>query len=271
MSWYYLRKGQSVESAIALLDGLINGADTLTGSLNMDPLLGANQYLLWTENAERMLAALYEQPIPRALLTERYWRIRAMTKDTLRPQPLIMAEVADQRQSLQDLREQLLHYQAMVGPLPEERLLICDTNVLIHGKRFHQLAWNEKFSERKIRMILPLAVIDELDKKKDEGNRDAGAVLKDLDGLLKPGAALQPIELRTNVTLQLTDEPSSYERLRSVDDEIVRQAGYFWSMSGGRITIVTRDRGMRVRAEAAGINAIALPPDYERKPQSDES
>jgi rRNA-processing protein FCF1 len=267
MSWYFLRNGQPVENAISALDRLINEATNLSGSLNLDATVAANQYLLWTEEAERQLSALYDsQSIPRGLLTERYWRIRAMTKDTVRPQPLIRAEIADQNRVLEDLRTQLQHYQTLVGPLPEERLLICDTNVLIHGKRFHELPWNEKVSERKIRLVIPLAVLDELDKQKDEGNRDARAVLKDLDGILKPGAALERVTLRTHVTLQLTDEPASYERLRSVDDEIVRQARYFSSVSGGRITIATIDRGMRVRAEAAGINAIDLPPEYKRKP-----
>ena len=265
MSWYYPRKGQTVEHAILLLDGLIDGATSLTGSLNLNPLLAANQYLVWTEGAEMLLASLYEQSIPRGLLTERYWRIREMAKDTMRPQPLVLAEVSDQKRTLEDLREQLQHYRSLVEPSPEERLLICDTNVLVHGKLFHELMWNEQFGERKVRIILPLAVLDELDKLKDEGNEAAGTVLRDLDARLKPGAALERVVLRPNVTLQLTDEPSGYERLRSVDDEIVRQAAYFASMSFGRITIVAIDRAMRVRAEAAGINAIALPPGYERK------
>ncbi len=264
MSWYFLRAGQPVERAITALDGLINGAVSLNGALNLDPTIAANQYLVWTEEAETQLASFYDQSIPRQLLTERYWRIRAMTNDTVRPQPLIRAEIADQMRGLEELREQLRHYQALLSPLPEERILVCDTNVLIHGKLFHELPWNEKFSERKIRMVLPLAVLDELDQRKDEGDRDAGTVLRDLDARLTPGAAMAPVVLRTHVTLQLMDEPANYERLRSVDDEIVRQARYLSSMSSGRITIASIDRGMRVRSEAAGINAIDLPPEYKR-------
>jgi predicted ribonuclease YlaK len=172
--------------------------------------------------------------------------------------------MADQFRSLAEIREQLAHYQELLGPKDNERLLVCDTNVLIHGKPFHNLSWNELFSEQKVRLVLPLVILDELDGLKDKGVPNAGGVLRDLDARLVPGNALARIDVRTNVTLQLVDEPTLHERLDGHDDEIVRQAGYFSSMCDGRITMVTRDRGMRVRAEAAGLQALPLPSDYER-------
>ncbi|MES2171374.1 MAG: PIN domain-containing protein [Actinomycetota bacterium] len=179
--------------------------------------------------------------------------------------------MADQLRSLNDIRQQLAHYEQLLRPREDERLLVCDTNALVHGKRFDTLRWNELFAERKVRIVLPLVVIDELDTIKDRGgsiknnaNRAAGAVLRELDAKLLPGQALQRMELRDNVTLQLVDEPFGHTRLEGHDDEIIRQASYFSSMSEGRTTIVARDRGMRVRAEAAGIDVIPLPLDYER-------
>jgi predicted ribonuclease YlaK len=72
------------------------------------------------------------------------------------------------------------------------------------------------------------------------------------------------MQLRQNVWLQLMDEPSGHQRQPGQDDEIVRQAEYFAQLNEGRLMLLTRDRGMRVRAQAAGLISKALPRHLER-------
>lgn len=234
-------------------------------------MLAASQYMMWHENAERSLASLYQDPaITRYLQTPRYWHIRTITASTERPYPLIASEIAEQQAYIESLREQLTHYQALLTPDPDEAMLLCDTNVFIHGKPFHQVRWNEQFTKKKARLLLPLVVLDELDYLKDQGNRAAGGALKDLDARLVSDSALRRVQLRENVSLQLVDEPSGHERLGRVDDEIVHQAVFYASVGNCNLTLFTLDRGMRVRAAAADLDARMLPSEYERKQEVGE-
>ncbi|WP_082368837.1 PIN domain-containing protein [Arthrobacter sp. ERGS1:01] len=272
MAWEYLQKGQSVPAALASLDHILNQVSSLAGSLNSDATLAANSYMAWAESTEDSLRSLYDdQAVSRRLHTARYWQIREISSATQRPQPLIRGEIHDQERSIQLLREQLLHYRDLLKPAADERLLVCDTNVFIHGRPFHQLLWNEQFEEKKVCLTIPLTIVDELDSLKDRGVRAAGGVLKDLDGFLSSDSALERVTLRANVTLQIVDEPVGHQRLSSNDDEIVRQMNFFASLCDSRVTLVTRDRGMRVRAHAAGLDARYLPPDYERRVNPEEN
>ncbi len=262
MSWRFLRQGQSAANAVASLDGLLNG---LKNVARQDPSLHASSYLMWAENAETQLRAHFDDQEPwRGLHTERYWRIRAISDETLRPHPMIEGEVADQELTLETLRKQLLHYQKILTVAADERLFLIDTNALIHGSLFTQVRWSEHVSEKQVRLIMPLIVLDELDGQKNKGNHEAGGVLRELDKLLPAGEALSLTRVRDNVTLQIVDEPTAHERIGNADDEIVHQAGYFASHCSNRITIVTMDRAMRVRAEAARIPVLMLPAELRR-------
>lgn len=264
--WHQLRAGRYSEEARSALQDLTVSLRSLQGSLRSDVAQATTQYLLWAEKAEAQLVSLYSSDdVVGRLHSERYWRIRGLDDASMRPLPLIEAELANQMAFLDSLDEQLQHFGGMLSPLPEERLVVCDTNVLIHGKLFHEVAWPILFEERKVRLILPLVVIDELDRLKDRGIREAGGVLKALDSRLRVGAAMSRVELRANVSLQLVDEPLEHLRLRGQDDEIVRQALYFKTFASNRLTVITRDRGMRVRCEAASLACKMLPLELERK------
>lgn len=214
--------------------------------------------------------AYFDRAVSRSIQTERYWRIREVTETTPRPSPLVVAETQDQESGLRDLAEQLRHYQTLSEVTDRERLLLIDTNVYIHGPMLQHFAWDSLFDEERVKLLLPVLVIDELDNQKDQASRAAGQVLKALDEVLPVGSAATPVQLRDRVRLQVTDEPADHERLRSNDDELTRQARYLRSTSNGELTVVTRDRGMRVRCEAAGLSVRMLPPDLIRKAEPDD-
>lgn len=262
MSWRFLRDGQSGVNAVASLDALLIGLRNVT---DYDAAIAANKYLMWAESAETQLRDYFaDQSVWRVLHTERFWRIRAITAATLRPHPMIEGELGDQQLALERLRDQLLHYQSMLATDVDERLLLLDTNTLIHGTLFTQVRWNELVAENRARIVIPLIVLDELDGQKNKSNQTAGGVLREIDTLLQQGKALARTPLRANVTLQVVDEPTGHERVGNADDEIVYQAVYYASHAADRITLVTRDRAMRVRAEAAGLAALMLPPTLYR-------
>lgn len=197
-------------------------------------MLAAARYMAWVEATETALRALYSSPsLARWLHTDRYWQIRVISPETQRAEALIRGEIQDQQRSMTILREQLMHYQMLLASDGSERFLVCDTNVFVHGKPIHHLRWDEQFEEKRVCVLVPLIVIDELDSLKDRGNRNARGVLKDFDGFLEGNAALDRIELRQNVWLQIVDEPLGHDRLKSNDDEIVHQMTYFASLCEG--------------------------------------
>jgi rRNA-processing protein FCF1 len=232
-----------------------------------DHVVAANSYLMWAEKAEhRLLTTFDDYNVARQLQSDRYWQIRGMASATSRPMPLIYAEIKVQARHLDDLLRQLQHYISLLALPLGHWIVVPDTNVYIHGQLFHEVEWHREIGARYAVLAMPLVVLDELDRIKDRDHqysKRARSVLRALDGLTGDNW-LKPIRLRQSVSLQLLDEPSGHRRQPSQDDEIVRQAAYFAHVNENRLTIVTRDRGMRLRAHASGLTVMALPAHLER-------
>ncbi|MGX7676781.1 PIN domain-containing protein [Plantactinospora sp. DSM 117369] len=266
--WNFLRSGQNGTQAAADLDELVQELDRLAGGLPANPIVAANSYLMWAEKAERRLLATYQSfAISRHLQSERYWRIRAMDAVTSRPTPLIVAEIELQKRHLEELLSQLRHYISILTLPANHWIVVPDTNVYVHGKLFHEVEWHREIDARRASVVMPLVVLDELDRIKDrdpEFGRRARSVLRALDRITQGKNWLAPIPLRQNVWLQLVDEPPGHQRQQGQDDEIVRQSNYFAQLNESRLILLTRDRGMRLRAQAAGLHGQTLPEHLER-------
>lgn len=270
--WHFLRRGQSFPEALTTLEDLLVRLGNVPGQLSRDPAVAASVYMRWVEDAEHRLPFHYEgDSVVGALHSVRYWHIRAIDAATARPAPLIEAEVEARQRALGSVRDQLTHYRDLLQPEAAELFVVPDTNVLVHGQLFTDLDWTTLVGSRTATLLLPLAVLDELDNLKNRGIGGAGAVLRKIDGLVVSGQALSRMSVRANVGLQLLDEPLGHTRLQITDDEIVRQSLYFASLCAGRLTIVTSDRGMRVRAEAAGLPVVMLPRQLARTRAKDAS
>ncbi|MFG1760646.1 PIN domain-containing protein [Micromonospora echinofusca] len=266
--WNFLRSGRDGTQAAADLEDLVQELDRLAGGLPTNPVVAASSYLMWAEKAEHRLLATYQSfAIPRQLHSDRYWRIRSMDTLTSRPMPLIAAEIEMQKRHLAELLAQLRHYSSMLALPAEHWIIVPDTNVYVHGRLFHEVEWHREIGARRASIVMPLVVLDELDRIKDrdpEFGRRARSVLRALDRITADKEWLTPIQLRQNVWLQLVDEPAGHHRQQGQDDEIVRQSGYFAQLNGGRLILLTRDRGMRLRAQAAGLTSRTLPEHLER-------
>jgi hypothetical protein len=266
--WNFLRSGQSGVEAAAALAKLIHELRSVQDTLSSDRVVAANSYLIWAEKAERQLLAVYEDfIIPRQLHSDRYWQIRAVDSTASRPMPLIRAEIELQTRHLEGLLAQLKHYISVLTLPSDHWIIVPDTNVYIHGKLFHEVEWHKEISVRRTSLVMPLVVLDELDQIKDhdlEFGKRARSVLRALDTLTSGKDWLSPIQLRQNVWLQLLDEPSGHQRQQGQDDEIVRQARYFAQLNENRLVLLTRDRGMRLRAQASGLISKTLPEHLER-------
>lgn len=268
--WNFLRSSQGGAKAAEALSNLIRELSEVEGSLSAaeSQVVAANSYLIWAEKAERQLLDIYEDfTIPRQLHSDRYWQIRSVDFATSRPMALMQAEIRMQARYLNGLLAQLKHYLSILALPPDQWIIVADTNVYIHGKLFHEVEWHRVVSVPRASLVMPLVILDELDQVKDqdlEFGKRARSVLRALDNLTNGKDWLDPIRLRQNVWLQLLDEPHGHQRQRGQDDEIVRQAKYFAQLNEGRLILLTRDRGMRLRAQASGLESKTLPEQLER-------
>ncbi|MEU5112031.1 PIN domain-containing protein [Streptomyces longwoodensis] len=120
----------------------------------------------------------------------------------------------------------------------------------------------------RVRVLIPLVVIDELDRLKESKDRDvrwrAGYTLGVIDRLLqeKAPAVLQEQvpareagdgEPRGEVSLEVLFDPPGHARLAIADDEIVDRAVTAQALTGKPITLVTYDTGQSMRGRQQGL------------------
>lgn len=130
-----------------------------------------------------------------------------------------------------------------------------------------------------VHLILPLPVLDELDRQKDRGQgaaaTNARETIKQLDSLLPHGvirlrgnAPENPAFPRGAITIDLWPDPPGHLRLPRADDEIIARAVAFQALAGREVTLLTGDIGVATRARMAGLKAVRLDlPDATHKPK----
>ncbi|HZZ45187.1 MAG TPA: PIN domain-containing protein [Tepidisphaeraceae bacterium] len=129
-----------------------------------------------------------------------------------------------------------------------------DTNMLLHYPAIDKIEWLNQFSVNQIELVLCLTVIDELDKYKNDlrlGERASDVIARTRRGV--------DTEVRSNVRLLVyIDEDSEFEGIgdRRILKSILK---YKQKYPGKAVKMLTEDRGMELRCEAAGIDTISLP------------
>lgn len=258
-----LRRGTDVSYAIQALSELVTKAGNLArGGGQFGQLY--NSYLMWVEDAEAQLRSLFVSPtLWRELYSERYWRIRQMdTGRPVRPMPLMTNEMTWQQERLDALVQHLRTVQQRFELPPDCVVVVPDTNVFAHYRRYEEIDWPKLIGATSARLIIPLVVLDELDElsyKSREGGHTAAGVLRAMQQLRGTASPESPVEVRSGVTLQVLVDPPGHERRTNADDELLTRVEYLSGLVGGRIIVATGDHGMRLRAQARGLRYLELP------------
>lgn len=141
------------------------------------------------------------------------------------------------------------------------RICVLDTNALLHYTRFDQLPWPERIGQPAVRLIVPLAVIDELDNKKYARREEFQQRARELLALIDRYETAAPdayAPLRQGVTFEvLPDEPGHF-RAASTDQEILERCEFLAQVTGSPVTLVTGDSGVRINARARDIEVVKL-------------
>jgi hypothetical protein len=203
------------------------------------------------------------------LQTERAWRIRDLNATSVRPFPLVQAELAAQIESLRGFADELDSRVARIV-MVSGHLTVLDTHVLLHYQPPEQVNWQALVGQAAVRLVIPLRVIEELDEKKYTARSNlaerARRLLSQLRVVMAPGGA--PGRLRDGVTVEVPLEGGGRARSADADQEVLDTCRELALVSGQPVTLVTADTGMTLRAEAQGIRVIAPPEELLRSPTS---
>ena len=238
-----------------------------------------DSFLTWTEQVENVLGDITDDhEVIAAIFTSRYWRIRQFESDWRavsdpRPYPLVYGEVAHQVERLKlivvDLEARLTRL-ALAG---HGHLTVLDTHILMHFQPVKQIPWPSLLDRPRVRLIIPLRVIEEIDAKKYaksiELAKRARDVLPTLE--LHIGRAGSPQQLIDAVTLEVPVLTGPRERPDDADEEILNTCLELGQFSGQPVTLVTGDTGMRLRAQAHHIDTASLPSNYLRRQPGEDT
>ena len=145
------------------------------------------------------------------------------------------------------------------------KIFILDTNVLLHNP-------NSIFSFSDNNVVLPMTVIEELDKFKknnDELGRNAREIIRKLDNLRGYGSLRNGVDL-SNITTKkscvgqlqiITGEGKIPGLSMEVPDNRILRVGYNLKKEGQKVIFVSKDINVRLKSDALGIDAQ----DFEKQ------
>lgn len=227
-------------------------------------------YRHWSNDAARCLAHLARpRDVERLVTTARYWALQALDPTSHgNLAGLVDLEVDARNRDLTAAAEAL---DAGIARRAAYRGL---SNVYLHHEqRFDQIAWASVVpaSSDGVHLVIPLVVVDELDRHKrtdrqtkvqrglDEtvGSRARGT-LRYLEELFPDPSRVATIAPDREpdavaVRAELLVDPLGHVRLSDPDAELIDQALALQDLSGQAVTLATRDTGMIFRAKAAGL------------------
>ncbi|MBM4147645.1 MAG: PhoH family protein [Lentisphaerae bacterium] len=146
------------------------------------------------------------------------------------------------------------------APNPEatRKTFVLDTNVLLHNADSI-----DSFADNNI--VLPMTVIEELDRFKAESNelgRNARQVIRALDALRGLGSLRDGVPTPAGGTLKIVMPGGVVEGMQlSQEDNRIIGAAYQLKRKGERVIFVSKDINARIKADALGLQAM----DFEKQ------
>lgn len=267
------RNPGDLDNAVKQLLHLGTDAENIasTAAVNIREL--QNLYLQWVSRAETQLRHLFaDDGAWLDLYTDRFRLIHGMTQAMPRPFELINTEARVQANRIEGLRASLTELAEWLASGPG-LLTVIDTNVILHYLPPEQVDWVSVTGARRVRLVMPPRVIDELDEKKYTARDDLAdrsrRILSQLRARLA-GVPGTPVVLRDDVTIEVPTDLSRGQHTLDADEEIIR---FTLEIVGTKTPacLVTGDSGTILRAQAAGLTVREMPEDYlRRKPKSEE-
>ena len=267
-----VRLGVTVEQAIHELHEIVmESQQPRNVGQPQDLRVKLNSYLNWVYTAQtRLRLSFADTELEDSLLARAYWHV-SMTSIPPRPElgRLVDEELifqaghlgvpGDRGGRLGEAADRLRTWSRLADRVGS--ICVPDTNALLHYTRFDQLPWRERVGRPTVRLIVPLAVIDELDNKKYARREEFQQRARELLTLIDRYETAAPdayVQLQESVTFEvLPDEPDHF-RAASTDQEILERCEFLAQVTGSPVTLVTGDSGVRINARARFVEVIKL-------------
>jgi hypothetical protein len=246
-------------------------AENLRNSQYETPVGRRESYLEWVDVAvSRLRHLLPPEELDRLVTTPAFWHIQAAAAPLANGMTRTINREIDARRDVFD---------KLLGELnrPVERwsslhVVVPDASMFFRHDKLED--WNLApligvEGELGIHIVIPMAVIDELDRLKESGNQFArwrakyslavlDRILPDPTdfGLLRD-TGFEPG--RGFINAELLIDPPGHVRLPEADDEIIDQAVTVNALAPEPITFLTYDTGQATRARARGLACRKLP------------
>jgi predicted ribonuclease YlaK len=116
-----------------------------------------------------------------------------------------------------------------------------------------------------LRLMIPLAVVDELDTKKyarrAEFQQRARELLARIDRYVTASPPDGYSTVREGVTVEVLPDEAGHLRVQGNDQEILERCEFLRQVTGYPVTLITGDSGMRINAQNRGIAVFKLSDD----------
>ena len=231
---------------------------------------GVRLYLNWLDKAVRGLSVyLPRSEIDRLIRTANSWRVLALPESRSSSIAVARRELQERIEDLQaaySAAERIRHWRA------PGQVVVADTNIYLHHTNtFDRIDWSSLLdmyvrSFDDIRLVIPLLVIDELDRLKG-GQRDirsrARTTLTTISALLSGSpngrATFGDPQHGPRKTVELFFDPAWHTRLPDNDDELIDRTLAIQALVGHRVRFVTGDTGASFRGRRAGLDVLQIP------------
>lgn len=253
--------------------------DALTDQLNRLSTLGTGnkyeqltQYLQWaTQAANRLRSVVSSDDVAFLVLTQRHWVLCGVdpaANEAL--YTLVNTEIGERRQALQDALDDL---RAVRRQWQQRRgsILVPDTNVLLHHKLpLEKIDWQGIASDSMVRVVIPILVVDELDKRKRDREpiraraRQTLRTLEESFADPRWTATLTPGKSTEHASMHLLLDPPRHTRMSDPDRELIDRTIALGIEASRQVTLFTFDTSMMLRARADGVAVVKPSPVEER-------
>lgn len=236
------------------------------GQSAFDAIDGQRYFLTSLEAIESTFSQRFEgQDWYDQLYSPGYWAIRAMTPDTTRPMPLLRSEAGRILRWLDDIEVELKRISEQ-DEWDDRNIprIVLDTSAIVREGDFDTFNWEPIVNNVCVRIILPILVIQELDKLKNFGKEPKARkrlrrIYELLDGHGRGAARIRP-----DVTLELLMNPPRHVPLAINDEEIINRARYLKGRLGGPLRLISGDYRMVLSARAEGLDAQLTPAELKQ-------
>jgi len=229
------------------------------------------KYQRKTTELSRGLGSIFSfDDLQKMLLTRRHWLLMEMLATSNGPtiHELIGAETTDRQRYFEALVQQYTQLEGAWKDNPV-KIVVADTNVYEHNEQYwDEVPWAPLAGASAVRLMVPMAVVRELDKHKRTDRKNKVSDTNDEDVRTRARVStrrlrekfIEPstvVSLATpGATAELIIDAPDHRPNDDADAEIIDRALAVQRLTERKVALMTGDGNMQFAARSAGLDVI---------------